>query len=207
MEIINLCYFCLLLFSFCFQYYQLFYCCSITVVCIFSPPLYPTSLPCFHLTPWFCPCVLYSSSWKPFSPLSILPSPLAVVRLFLSSLSLLIFCLLFSSVDYVPGKGEIIGYLYLTAWLASLSIMLPTYIHVVAKGVRSWPTADPWHSQDGWDVSAQQRQLWLDFLYISSSMHVLLLLGGGIIEHLYFWSTDLQNSKAIVQNDFLVIEQ
>ena len=32
---------------------KLFYCCSITVVCIFSPPLphtpsKPTSLPCFH---------------------------------------------------------------------------------------------------------------------------------------------------------------
>ena len=35
----------------------------------------------------------------------------------------------------------------------------------------------------------------------------LLLLGGGIFEHLYFWSTDLQNSNAIVQNDCLAIEQ
>ena len=35
----------------------------------------------------------------------------------------------------------------------------------------------------------------------------LLLLGGGIFEHLYFRSTDLQNSNAIVQNDFLAIEQ
>ena len=35
----------------------------------------------------------------------------------------------------------------------------------------------------------------------------LLLLGGGIFEHLYFGSTDLQNSKAIVQNDLLAIEQ
>ena len=35
----------------------------------------------------------------------------------------------------------------------------------------------------------------------------LLLLGGGIFEHLYFGSTDLQNSNAIVQNAFLAIEQ
>ena len=35
----------------------------------------------------------------------------------------------------------------------------------------------------------------------------LLLLGGGIFEHLYFGSTDLQNYNAIVQNDFLAIEQ
>ena len=77
----------------------------ITAVCIFSPPLpctpaKPTSLPCFHPPPGFSPCVLYSSSWKPFSPLS----PLAIVRLFLTSVSLVIFCLLFSFVDYVPVK-------------------------------------------------------------------------------------------------------
>ena len=33
-------------------------------------PAKSTSLPCFHPPPWFCPHVLYSSSWKPFSPLS-----------------------------------------------------------------------------------------------------------------------------------------
>ena len=35
----------------------------------------------------------------------------------------------------------------------------------------------------------------------------LLLLPAAIFEHLYFWSTDLQNSNANVQNDFLAIEQ
>ena len=100
-----------------------FYCCSITVGCIFSPPTYPTpdkptSLPCLHRPPCFCPYVLYSSSWKPLSPLSPPHSPLAIVRLFLTSMSLVIFCLLFSSVDYVPVKGEI-WYLSLTAWLMS----------------------------------------------------------------------------------------
>ena len=83
--------------AFIFSMFKLFYCCSITVVSIFSPPLYPTpakltSLPCFHPPPLFCPCVLYSSSWKPFSPLSLPSSPLAIVRLFLTSMSLVIFC-------------------------------------------------------------------------------------------------------------------
>ena len=66
-----------------------FYCCSITVVCMFSPPLHstpakPTSLPCLHSPPWFCPCVLYSSSCKPLSPLSPPHSPLVIVRLLLT---------------------------------------------------------------------------------------------------------------------------
>ena len=75
---------------------------------VFSPHHYlstqakPTSLPCFHPSPWFCPRVLYSSSWKPPSPLSFPHSPLAIVRLFLTSMSLVIFCLLFSFVDYIP---------------------------------------------------------------------------------------------------------
>ena len=44
-------------------------------------PSKPTSFPCFHSPPWFCPCVLYSSSWKPLSPLSPPHSPLVIVRL------------------------------------------------------------------------------------------------------------------------------
>ena len=48
------------------------------------------------------------------------------------SMSLVIFCLLFSSIDYVPVTGEIIWYLSLTSWLISLSIMLPSSIHAVA---------------------------------------------------------------------------
>ena len=53
-------------------------------------------------------------------------------------MSLVIFCLLFSFVDYVPGKGEIIWYLSLTAWLISLSIMHPSSLHAVAKGISSF---------------------------------------------------------------------
>ena len=101
-------------------------------------PANPTSLPCFHPPPCFCPCVLYISSWKPFSKLSPPPSPLAIVRLFLTSMSLVIFCLLFSFVDYVPVKGEIIWYLSLTTWLISFSIMLSSFIHAVAKGISSF---------------------------------------------------------------------
>ena len=85
---------------FCFT---LFYCCSITVVCIFPTipptPAKPTSLPCFHPLPWFCPCVLYSCSWKPFPPLSPPTFPLVTVRLFSISMSLVIFSLLSSFVD------------------------------------------------------------------------------------------------------------
>ena len=122
---------------------EFFYCCSITVVCIFSPPFYPTpvepnSLPCLHPPPCFCPCVLYSSSCKSRSPLSPPYSPLVIVRLFLTSMSLVIFCFLFTLVDYVPVKGEIIWYLSLTTWLISLSIMFSSSIHAVAKGINSF---------------------------------------------------------------------
>ena len=120
-----------------------FYCYSITVVCLSSPSLHPTpakptSLPHLNLPSWFCPCVLYSSSCKPLSSLSPPHSPLAIVRLFLTSMSLIIFRLLFSSVDYVPVKGDIIWYLSLTTWLISLSIMLSSSIHAVAKGISSF---------------------------------------------------------------------
>ena len=48
-------------------------------------------------------------------------------------MSLVIFCLLFSFVDYVPVKGEIIWYLSLTVWLISLNIMLSSSIHAVGS--------------------------------------------------------------------------
>ena len=80
-----------------------FYCYSVTVVCLFSPSLHPTpaeptSLPHLHPAPWFCPCVLYSSSCNPLFPLSPPHSPLAIVRLFLTSMSLVVCCFLFSSI-------------------------------------------------------------------------------------------------------------
>ena len=65
-------------------------------------------------------------------------SPLVTVSLFLISMSPVIFCLIFSSVDYVLVKGEIIWYLSLTTWLISLSIMVSSSFHAVAKGRSSF---------------------------------------------------------------------
>ena len=48
-------------------------------------------------------------------------------------MSLVILCLHFSFVDYVPVKGEIIWYLSLTAWLISLSIMPSSSIQIVKR--------------------------------------------------------------------------
>ena len=64
--------------------------------------------------------------------------PWPLLRLFPTSMSLVVFCLLFSSIDYVPVKGEIIWYLSLTAWLVSLNIMLSSSIHAVARGISSF---------------------------------------------------------------------
>ena len=96
-----------------FFFFFHFYCYSITVVCLFSTSLHPipaepTSLSHLHSSPWFCPYVLYSSSCNPLSSLSPSHSHLTLARLFLTSMSLVIFCLLLSSVNYVPVKGEII---------------------------------------------------------------------------------------------------
>ena len=67
-------------------------------------------------------------------PHSLLP----IVRLFITSMSLVIFCLLFSSIAYVPVKGDVIWYLSLTVWLISLNIMLSSSIHAVVKGISSF---------------------------------------------------------------------
>ena len=99
-----------------------------------NPPPSPTST----LPLDFVHVSFISSSCKLLSPLSPPHSPVAIVKLFLTSMSLVIFSLLFSLVDYVPVKGEIIWYLSLTAWLISLSIMLSSSIHAVAKGISSF---------------------------------------------------------------------
>ena len=129
--------FLLLLFNFC--------CYSITVVCLFSPSLYPTPPPQWNPPPSptsTLPLDFVHVSFIviPVIPSSHCPTPahLAIVRLFLTSMSLVIFCLLFSFVDYVPVKGEIIWYFSFTAWLISLSIMLSSSIHAVAKGISSF---------------------------------------------------------------------
>ena len=65
----------------------------------------------------------------------------------LISMFLVIFCLLFFSVDYVPVKGEIIWYLSLTTWLISLCI--PMFIaaqFTICKYLkqRKCPSANEW---------------------------------------------------------------
>ena len=133
--------FYLFLFIFIFLIFKIFIVIQLQLSA-FSPhpyptPAKPTSLPCLHPPPWFYPCVLYNSSCKLLSPLSASHSPLAI-RLFLTSMSLVMSCLLSSLVYYVPVKGEVIWYLSLTAWLISLSIMLSSSIHAVAKGISSF---------------------------------------------------------------------
>ena len=49
-----------------------------------------------------------------------------------------LYCLPVCLVNYVPLTGEIIWYLSFTAWLTSLSIILSSSIHVVAKGRNSF---------------------------------------------------------------------
>ena len=121
-----------------YHFLKLFYCCSITVVCIFFSP-HPNPPPSLASTLPFG-FVHVSFIVVPENPSPCCPptSPLAIVRLFLTSMTLVIFCLLFSFVDYVSVKGEIIWYLSLTAWLISLSIMLSNSIHAVSKGISSF---------------------------------------------------------------------
>ena len=125
-----------------FHFLKKFYCYSITVVCLFSPSLHPTpaeptSLPHLHPPPWFCPCVLYSSSCNPLFPLSHSSPRLRLDCSELQCLWLYFVCF-FLSIDYVPVKGEIIWNLSLPTWLISLSIMLSSSIHAVAKGRSSF---------------------------------------------------------------------
>ena len=97
-----------------------------------TPPPHPSQthlpllLPPFPLVLSMCPLQQFLKTLLLTVPSS---TPLAIVRLFLTSMSLVIFCLLFSSVDYVPVKGEIIWYFSLTAWLISLST------HVFYEGI------------------------------------------------------------------------
>ena len=104
------------------------------------PPPHPSwtpSLPHLYPHPWLCPCVLYSSSYNPLSSLSPSHSPLAIVRLFLTSMSLVIFCLLFSSVDYVPVKGEIIWYLSLTVQVMRTRLLQPRLLYPARLSIKT----------------------------------------------------------------------
>ena len=121
---------------------SLFYCCSSTVVSIFSLPLSPTP-PTLNPYPfWICPWVLYTCSLRILpllSPIthSYLPSSYYqfVLNFNVSGYILLAFFLLLIMFQF---RGEIIWYLSLTIWLISLSIMLSSPIHAVAKGISSF---------------------------------------------------------------------
>ena len=76
-----------------------------------------------------------SPSFPHYSPTSSL---LVTVSFFFISMSLVPFCLLVCFVDQVPLIGEIIWYLSFTACLISLSIMLSSSTHAVAKGRSSF---------------------------------------------------------------------
>ena len=112
------------LFYFCVPYFilflKLFYYCSVTVVCIYlppfpqpqsSPPPYLASTPLLgfvHESFIVVPENPFPFPTPQFSPPT---SPLVTVRLFLISMSVVIFCLLACFVDQVPLIGEIIWYL------------------------------------------------------------------------------------------------
>ena len=72
------------------------------------------------------------------SPVIPLPSPSGHCQFAFISKSLALFCSFVSFADYVSLIGEIIWYVYFTTWLTSLSIMLSSSIHAVAKGRSSF---------------------------------------------------------------------
>ena len=122
-------------------FFHFFYC-LITVVPIFPPlpslalliPHLPHSVfPLPHcLYPWWLYTCSLTWPFPFFTPLSssLLPSGhCQFILYFNDSSSILLVCF----VDYVPLLGEIIWYLSFTTWVISLSIMLSSSIHAVAK--------------------------------------------------------------------------
>ena len=119
------------------------------------------------------PCVLYSSSCKTLSSLSPPHSPLPIVRLFLTSMSLAIFCLLFSSVDYVPVKGEIVWYLSLTAWLISIGLFFDCWILIVFLSIpESSPLTNMWFA----NIFSQYAAYLFTLFSLSFTGHKFLIL-------------------------------
>ena len=113
------------------QFSHIFTCCC-------PLPLPPESI----LTPLSVPMgPLFMSLDLPLPLLSsfiLLPPPLITVSLAFTSVSLVLFCYFVYFVDQVPLISEIMWYLSLTTWLSSLSIMLSSSIHAVAKGISSF---------------------------------------------------------------------
>ena len=122
------------------------YFCSFTVVLPFSPIVLPYPVPhnqsphpivCVHEPSIRVP-LLAIPLLSPIIPLPTSPCSLVTVSFFFISMSLVIFCLLVCFVDSVPLTGEIIWCFSITIWLISLSIMLSSSIHDVAKGRSSF---------------------------------------------------------------------
>ena len=67
-----------------FFFFKIFYCYSITIVCLFSASLHPTpaeppSLPHLHPSPWFGPCVLLYSLYRPHNPRILLQNLMKIL--------------------------------------------------------------------------------------------------------------------------------
>ena len=132
-----------------FFYFKItFYCCSIIVVPFFplysplpypSPTYYiqssPNSFVFVHGSFIHVPGLGPSPSFPCYPPL---PFPLVPVSLFLVSMPLVLFCSFVYFIHQVPLIGEIILYLSFATQLISLSIMLSSSIHAVAKGRSSF---------------------------------------------------------------------
>ena len=102
-----------------------------------QPHIPPSTLP--HLALSMGPLYRFPNDTSPSFPCHpLLPSPLVTVSLFFNSMSLVIFLLACLCVDEVPLIGEIIWYFSFTTWLISLSMMLSSSIHAVAKGISSF---------------------------------------------------------------------
>ena len=120
--------------------------CSNTVVSIFPPLLSSTPLTLTSHSQYYPSLALsvgplYMLLDDPFHSFPhhlSLPSPLVTVSLFFISMFLVIVCLLVCFVNEVPLIGEIIWYFSFTTWLISLSIVLSSSIHAVAKGRSSF---------------------------------------------------------------------
>ena len=125
-----------------FFFFFFFYCYSITVLCLFSPSLQTTLAETPSSPTSTLPLDLAHVSCKvvPVKPSSHcpLPTPPCPLLDFLNINVSGYILFLFSSIYYVPVKGDIIWYLSLTIWLISLSIMLSSSIHDVAKGRSSF---------------------------------------------------------------------
>ena len=118
--------------------------------------------------------------------------------------------LLLMNSGYFPSQGVF-------RWSDSRQYLLPLTCRVstensycrtpsaILSGADRQPTLDT-VGTDEMRLHGRSSCGWATCISLPASLS-LLLLGGGIFEHLYFWSTDLQNSNATVQKDFLAIEQ